>query len=175
MLIFLFEVTRLTFENMGSSYYNRIKHINCTPKRKDLKTMRIEDDLSPKDIVVKFFEEGYTNHNYDFVMNCVAENYIDNSPAAARSNADAVGILKIVAGQFSNLTIKVLDVFAEGGMVATRILYDGIHTGTYMGIPATGKHITFEALENFKVENGKITESWGYWPDKEIEQKLKSE
>lgn len=131
--------------------------------------------LSPKDIVVKFFEDGYTNLNYDFVMTCMAENYIDNSPAGARSNADAVGILKIVAGQFSNLSVKVLDVFAEGGMVATRVLYDGIHTGTCMGIPATGKRITFEALENFKVENGKITESWGYWPDKEIEQKLKSE
>ena len=131
--------------------------------------------LSPKDIVVKFFEDGYTNHNYDYVMTCMTEDYIDNSPAAARSNADAVGILKIVAGQFSNLTVKMLDVFAEGGMVATRVLYDGIHTGTCMGIPATGKHITFEALENFKVENGKITESWGYWPDKEIEQKLKSE
>ena len=131
--------------------------------------------LSPKEIVVNFFEDGYTHHNYDYIMTCVAEDYIDNSPAAARSNADAVGILKIVAGQFSNMTVKVLDVFAEGGMVATRILYDGIHTGNCMGIPATGKHITFEALENFKVENGKITESWGYWPDKEIEQKLKSE
>lgn len=131
--------------------------------------------LSPKDIVMKFFEDGYTNQNYDFVMTCVAENYIDHSPASARSNADAVGILKIVAHQFSNLTVKVLNVFAEGGMVATRVLYDGIHSGTCMGIPATGKHITFEALENFKVEKGKITESWGYWPDKEIEQKLKSE
>lgn len=130
--------------------------------------------LSPKDIVVKFFEDGYTNRNYDFVMNCMAENYIDHSPAAARSNADAVGILKIVADQFSNLTVKMLDVFVEGGMVATRVLYDGIHSGTCMGVPATGKHITFEALENFKVEKGKITESWGYWPDKEIEQKLKS-
>ena len=44
-----------------------------------------------------------------------------------------------------------------------------------MGVPATGKHIDFEALENFKVENGKITGSWGYWPDKEIEEKLKSQ
>lgn len=131
--------------------------------------------LSPKEIVVKFFEDGYTNRNYDFVMTCMAENYIDNSPAAARSNADAVGILKIVADQFSDLTVKVLDVFAEGGMVATRVLYDGIHSGTCMGVPATGKHITFEALENFKVEKGKITESWGYWPDKEIEEKLKSQ
>lgn len=130
--------------------------------------------LSPKEIVVKFFEDGYTNRNFDFVMRCMAEDYIDHSPAGARSNADAVGILKIVAEQFSNLTIKVLDVFAEDGMVATRILYDGIHSGTCMGIPATGKRITFEALENFKVEKGKITESWGYWPDKEIEEKLKT-
>ena len=131
--------------------------------------------LSPKEIVVKFFEDGYTNRNYDFIMTCMAENYIDNSPAAARSNADAVGILKIVADQFSHLTVKVLDVFAEDDMVATRVLYDGIHSGTCMGVPATGKHITFEALENFKVEKGKITESWGYWPDKEIEEKLKSQ
>lgn len=130
--------------------------------------------LSPKDIVVKFFEDGYTNQNYDFVMTCMAENYIDHSSAAARSNADAVGILKIVADQFSNLKVSVLDAFGDGNMVATRVLYDCIHSGTCMGIPATGKHITFEALENFKVENGKITESWGYWPDKEIEHKLKS-
>ena len=129
--------------------------------------------LSPKDIVVKFFEDGYTNKNYDFVMTCVAENYIDHSPASSRSNVDAVGILKIVAHQFSNLSVKVLDVFAEGGMVATRVLYDGIHSGTCMGIPATGKHISFEALENFRVVDGKIVESWGYWPDKEIEAKLR--
>ena len=30
----------------------------------------------------------------------------------------------------------------------------------------------FEALENFRIEKGKIVESWGYWPDKDIEQKL---
>ncbi|MBQ4060326.1 MAG: ester cyclase, partial [Lachnospiraceae bacterium] len=40
-------------------------------------------------------------------------------------------------------------------MVATRILYQGIHAGTCMGIPATGKHISFEALENFRVVDGK--------------------
>lgn len=128
--------------------------------------------MSEKDIVVKFFEDGYTNQNYDFVMNCMAENYIDNSPANARSNKDAVGILKIVAGQFSDLKVTVIDAIAEGDMVATRVLYEGIHTGECMGIAPTGKRITFEGLENFKVVKGKIVESWGYWPDKEIESKL---
>lgn len=125
-----------------------------------------------KELVARFFVEGYANKNYDFIMECVADDYIDHSPAGARSNADAVNILKIVAGQFSDLSVKMLDVFSEGDMVATRVLYSGVHTGSCMGVPATGRQITFEALENFRVADGLIVESWGYWPDKEIEEKL---
>lgn len=128
--------------------------------------------MTDKELVSQFFTEGYVNKNYDFIMKYVSENYIDHSPAGARSNQDAVDILKIMAEMFDNLKIEILDIFGENGMIATRIRYDGIHTGMCMDIPGTGRHITFEALENFKVENGKITESWGYWPDKEIEQLL---
>ena len=42
-----------------------------------------------------------------------------------------------------------------------------------MGLSVTGKRIGFEALENFRVVKGRIVESWGYWPDLEIERKLK--
>lgn len=124
--------------------------------------------MTPKETVSRFFQEGYTNRNFDFVMDCVSENYMDHSPAGARSNTDAVGILKIVAGQYVYLHAEMADIFAEGCMEATRVLYDGLHR-------ETDRHITFEALENFRVENGKIVESWGYWPDLEIEQKLKGE
>ena len=128
--------------------------------------------MDNKEIVIKFFDEGYTNKNYDYIMGCVSENYYDHSPANARSNADAVGILKLVAEQFSELKAEVIDVFGEDNMVAVRVRFEGIHTGICMGIPATGKKISFEALEYFKVNDKKIVESWGYWPDKEIEYKL---
>lgn len=128
--------------------------------------------MTEKELIIGFFREGYVKKDFDFVLENVSENYIDHSPAGARSNKDAVGILKIVAEQFSQLDIKVLDIFAENGMVATRILFEGVHTGECMGITATGKHISFEALENFKVVDGKIVESWGYWPDKDIEHQL---
>ena len=82
--------------------------------------------------------------------------------------------MKIVESQFSELSITMLDIFSDDDMVATRVLYEGIHSGVCMGIPATGKRISFEALENFKVVGGKIVESWGYWPDKEIEEKLRT-
>lgn len=129
--------------------------------------------MTNTEIVNRFFKEGYENKNYAEVIDLVAEDYIDHSPAGARSNAQAVEILKIVAGMFSDLSIKMLDIFAENDLIATRVLYDGVHSGECMGIPATGKRISFEALENFKVVNGKIVESWGYWPDKEIEEKLR--
>lgn len=129
--------------------------------------------MTNTEIVNRFFKEGYENKNYAEVIDLVAEDYIDHSPAGARSNAQAVEILKIVAGMFSDLSIKMLDIFAENDLVATRVLYDGVHSGECMGISATGKRISFEALENFKVVNGKIVESWGYWPDKEIEEKLR--
>lgn len=107
-------------------------------------------------------------------MAYLSENYIDHSPAGARGNAQAVEILRIVASQLSDLTVELLDVFADGDMVASRVRYEGVHTGIMMGIPATGKRISFEALENFRIADGKIVESWGYWPDREIEDKLRS-
>lgn len=129
--------------------------------------------MNDKELVSRFFTEGYTNKNYDFILEALAEDYIDHSPAGARSNQDAVNILKIVADMFGGLQVHVEDIFAENGLVATRVRYEGDHTGECMGIAPTGKRVVFEALENFKVEDGKITESWGYWPDKEIETLLR--
>ena len=125
-------------------------------------------------IVARFFQEGYENKNYGLVRSYLSEDYMDHSPAGARGSAQAVEILRIVASQLSGLTVEMLDVFADGDRVAARVRFEGVHTGAMMGIPATGKRISFEALEHFRLADGKIVESWGYWPDKEIEEKLRS-
>lgn len=39
-------------------------------------------------------------------------------------------------------------------------------------VPATGKKIRFEALEIFRMENQKIVETWGYWPDMHMKEML---
>lgn len=128
--------------------------------------------MTPKELVARFFQAGYTERDYAFVLRCMADDYVDHSPAAARSGADAVAILQLVARQFSDLTAELLDLFAENGMVAARVRFTGRHTGECMGVAATGARVEFEALEQFRVEGGKIAESWGYWPDKDIERQL---
>ena len=178
----------LKIEKRDNEYY---VYLECEKSLKELNELtkelkvtrlyyKINDDskwheyvLSPKEVVERFFDCGYNSHDYEYVMNMMTDEYYDHSPAAARSNNDAVNILKIVEGQFGKMKVSMSYIFAENEMVAARVLYDVIHTGECMGISATHRHITFEALENFKVVDGKIVESWGYWPDNEIESKLK--
>jgi len=128
--------------------------------------------MTDQELVTRFFVEGYTDRNDAFIMECLSDDYVDHSPAGARGNAEALEILKIVAEQFSPLKVTVEDIFSENGMVAVRVRYEGIHVGTCIGVPATGKQICFEALEHFRIADGKIVESWGYWPDMEIQRQL---
>ena len=140
-----------------------------------LLSLRVKDETKENaELVTKFFKDGYEYKNFDKVMTYMSDNYYDHSPASARSNADAVNILKSVANFFSDVKVEMLDLTCEKDIVAARLLFKVVHTGEYNGIPATGKTITYEALENFKVVNGIIVESWGYWPDKQIEEKLKA-
>ena len=140
-----------------------------------LLSLRVKDQTKENaELVTKFFKDGYEYKNFDKVMTYMSDNYYDHSPASARSNADAVNILKSVGNFFSDVKVEMLDLTCEKDMVAARLLFKVVHTGEYNGIPATGKTITYEALENFKVVNGIIVESWGYWPDKQIEEKLKA-
>lgn len=132
-----------------------------------------QKDDENKNIVTNFFVEGYENKNYDSVMTYLSDDYVDHSPANARGNQQAVDILKLVESQYSDMSVKMLDILSEGDLVSVRVLIDAVHSGESMGIPATGKHISFEALEIFRINDGKIVESWGYWPDSEIESQLK--
>ena len=53
------------------------------------------------------------------------------------------------------------EVIAEGDKVVTRGIFSGTHQGKIMGIPPTGKQVTFSVVHIDRVVNGKIVEHWG--------------
>ena len=129
--------------------------------------------MTNKELVTGFFMEGYVHHNYDFLMEHMAADYFDNSPCAARTNLECVNVLKNTEKIFSDMEVEILDLIEEDSKVAVRARFLATHIAEAYGIPATGKRICFEALEIFRMENGLIAESWGYWPDMEITELLK--
>ena len=124
--------------------------------------------MTKKELIIGFFMEGYVHHNYDFLMEHMAANYFDNSPCAAGTNLECVNVLKSTEQIFPDMQVDILDLIEEHERIAVRARFTGTHSAELCGVPATGKKISFEALEIFRVKNGKIVESWGYWPDMQI-------
>jgi predicted ester cyclase len=49
---------------------------------------------------------------------------------------------------------------AEGEMVATRSTIRATHQGLFVGVPATGRHVTFSIQEISRIREGKVREQW---------------
>jgi steroid delta-isomerase-like uncharacterized protein len=62
---------------------------------------------------------------------------------------------------FPDLRVTVEDLIEEGDKVVGRNSVTGTHQGEYMGLPPTGKPITYNEIFIFRFANGRITETWG--------------
>ena len=52
------------------------------------------------------------------------------------------------------------DLIAEGDKVVSRYTFRGTHQGDFMGIPPTGKQVSFTGIEIDRIKDGKFVESW---------------
>ena len=123
--------------------------------------------MTNKEIIRKFFLYGYVNLDFEALHEIVAKDYLDHSPCHARSCDECIAALKNTASSFSDMETEIQDMIEEDDKVAVRILFTCIHRGGY-NIPETGNKVSFEALETFRLEDGMIVESWGYWPNTTI-------
>jgi steroid delta-isomerase-like uncharacterized protein len=62
---------------------------------------------------------------------------------------------------YPDLHITVEDLIAEGDRVVSRNSVTGTHRGDYMGIPPTGRSVTYNEIFIFRFADGRIAETWG--------------
>ncbi len=62
---------------------------------------------------------------------------------------------------FPDLRVTIEDVLTDGDRFASRTAVTGTHTGDLMGMPATGKRISVEAVDIGRVHDGQAAERWG--------------
>ena len=60
-----------------------------------------------------------------------------------------------------DLHLTIEDLIAEGDKVVMRASVTGTHRGQYMGVPPTGKSITYNEIFIWRFAGGRITEMWG--------------
>jgi predicted ester cyclase len=76
---------------------------------------------------------------------------------------DRVAFEQFVAGfglGFPGYPHEIQDQIAQDDMVASRVVWRGIHDGEFAGVPATGRPIELEGINIFRVKEGLVVEQW---------------
>ena len=90
-------------------------------------------------------------------------NIITHGPAGIgtlHGLAAAIRIHDDVRDSFTHRISSIDDMVAEGDKVAIRFTASGTHNSPYMGIPPTGKRVTWTGTTIFRISGGKIVEEW---------------
>ncbi len=114
-----------------------------------------------KAIVRRFVEEVQSQHNLDVLDEVFSPQMVDHSQIANPPNREGTRqMFAMMFAAFPDFTATIQDQVAEGDKVVTRKTFQGTHQGDYMGIPPTGKEISFEVIEILRLKDGKVTDHW---------------
>ena len=115
-----------------------------------------------KAIVLKFYE-AFDRQNVEqgqkLMSADIGSNGLDGIPLKGRDAVMQYGSQMFAA--FPNGRHIIEEVIAEEDKVVTRGIFRGTHRGELMGIPPTGKQVTFSVVHIDRLVDGKIVEHWG--------------
>jgi len=121
--------------------------------------MSTEDN---KAVVRRFYEEVMNQKKRAVLDEVFDLNVVDHfaPPGTPGGLEGARQTLGMFLTAFPDLHFTVEDLIAEGDKVVARATLSGTQQGTFMGIPATGKHVTIRGIEINRFEGGKSVEHW---------------
>ena len=102
--------------------------------------------------VVRREQEELWNHSGD--LDAAEEIFVPDYVEAAKQEAADFRL------GFPDVVSTIEDLIAEGDKVVARWTSRATHQGEYMGIPPSGKEVMFTGISVYRIEAGKIAESW---------------
>ncbi len=113
------------------------------------------------------FQEALSSGDWELISKTIDEVVEPDALIRTPLPIEATGaeLLKQVFARlhraFPDLHITVEDLIAEGDKVVARNTVSGTHEGEYMGLPPTGKSITYNEIFIGRFADGQIAETWG--------------
>src|SRR5215831_5286079 len=121
--------------------------------------MSTEDN---KAVVRRFYEEVMNQKKRAVLDEVFDLNVVDHfaPPGTPGGLEGARQTLGMFLSAFPDLHFTVEDLIAEGDKVVARATMSGTQQGAFMGIPATGKHVTMTGIDINRFGGGKSVEHW---------------
>lgn len=116
--------------------------------------------MSQAEDVLQGIYEAINTGNLTLLEKFVAPGYVEHSEGFQGVEPFKQQIAAFRAA-FPDLRVAIEDVLIDGDRFASRTTVTGTNTGDLMGMPATGKQISVEAVDIGRVEGGQAQERWG--------------
>ena len=115
-----------------------------------------------KTVVRRYYDEVLNQRNIDLLDELAVEDYVEHDPFPGQGNglADLKARVAGLCAAFDPLRFTIEDITAEGDKVVVRWTNAGTHSGSFMGMPATGKDFGIAGIDIHVVTGGKLAEHW---------------
>jgi steroid delta-isomerase-like uncharacterized protein len=91
----------------------------------------------------------------------VAKFYVPGQPEIPQGPKGYLMIIAMMRSGFPDIQWTIEDMVTENEKVAVRFTMRGTHKGTFFGVPATGKTITVQAMNFYRLAGNQIIEEYG--------------
>lgn len=114
-----------------------------------------------KKVVREFYEVVFQKHDLSAVGRYMHDDYIQHNPDAEQGSA---GFIKFHEGFFAavpDFRASIIQLVAEGDLVYVYNRITGTHQNNgFLGYPPTGNRIAYDAVDMFRLKDGKLCEHW---------------
>jgi len=117
-----------------------------------------------KALLSRMIEEVFNRGKISLVDDFLAPDFVEQEelPPGIPPGPEGVKQLSsLFRSAFPDLKVKIDDTIADGDKVVVRCTWSGTHKGEFMGIPPTGKSVSFGVIDIVRFAGGKIVEHWG--------------
>jgi predicted ester cyclase len=116
-----------------------------------------------KAVVQRFYEEVINQKKLEVFQEVFDPNVVDHQLGLGPVIGDPAR-----EGFFPDLHINVDLWVVQGDLLTAVVTVSGTHLGELMGVPPTGKTVTWSHIDIWRVKDGKIVEVWHNFPTADI-------
>jgi len=111
-------------------------------------------------LIGKFAEEVFTNKKLDGLDKYMHENYIQHNPLVPQGLTGFREFFKTWFASVPDFNYSLKKIIADKDHVWVYGTYAGTQKKEWLGIPASNKAYRFDAVDIFRIEQGKLAEHW---------------
>lgn len=128
-----------------------------------------------KTLVRQMVEQVFNRGNMSMADEFLAPDFVEHEelpPGIPPGREAPKALFTMLRNAFPDFKATIDDIVAEGDRVVIRQTWSGTQKGEFMGIPPTGKSVSFKVIDILRMAGGKCVEHWGVMDNMVMMQQL---